>query len=743
MLQASRFLYNEWSEQCAGIYIRQGHSFCDSLEGDMAIIGIQTLHQCGIGFAGGFSTHIGDLQGVGEGSSSEGQGGGSGNGTGHISNRIVENAVLDEEGVGVSGDSIYGFDGAALVNGNIHQNTARAHGFDHFFGDQLGRFRTGNQDAANYQVGMFYSVGNVIGVGQKGLDAAAEDIVQVCEAFEADIQNGYIGTKANGHFGCVCAHIATAHDNHICALYACYTAQQDASAAAVRFQKAGTNLNGQTACNLTHGREQGKRVIRELYSFVSDACNFFTQERMGLSGVRSKVQIGEQNLSLMEQIIFRFQRLFDLNDHFRGVIDFFRGWKNLRTDGEIFVVGEATGKSGVFLHIYRVSCTNQSISTCRGETHAAFLGFDFLWTSNTHNHCSFLICVCLYYTINRVKIKINIDGMHILILGGGCDMINEQKFERSAGMTEVTFYQVDETEESKIKYVVIAVRYQRQWVFSRHKERVTWDMPGGHREAGETLLEAAERELWEETGATEYELHPVTVYGVKKDGSESYGILYYGDITVLEELPKEYEMAEVCLVDKLPEKLTYPDILPELFLKVQGWLNLQSSADELWDVYDENRKLTGRLHRRGDPMKDGDYHLVVHIWMMNSKGEFLLTKRSPDKGFPNMWESTGGSALAGDDSLTAALREVKEETGLELDPAKGKLVLTYHISDYFRDVWLFRQDFDLEDVVLQPGETIDKMYADRNTIFRLMESGEFVPYGYLRDLMEVADAVDS
>ena len=310
-------------------------------------------------------------------------------------------------------------------------------------------------------------------------------------------------------------------------------------------------------------------------------------------------------------------------------------------------------------------------------------------------------------------------------------------------MTEVTFYQVDETEESKIKYVVIAVRYQRQWVFSRHKERVTWDMPGGHREAGETLLEAAERELWEETGATEYELHPVTVYGVKKDGSESYGILYYGDITVLEELPKEYEMAEVCLVDKLPEKLTYPDILPELFLKVQGWLNLQSSADELWDVYDENRKLTGRLHRRGDPMKDGDYHLVVHIWMMNSKGEFLLTKRSPDKGFPNMWESTGGSALAGDDSLTAALREVKEETGLELDPAKGKLVLTYHISDYFRDVWLFRQDFDLEDVVLQPGETIDKMYADRNTIFRLMESGEFVPYGYLRDLMEVADAVDS
>lgn len=349
--------------------------------------------------------------------------------------------------------------------------------------------------------------------------------------------------------------------------------------------------------------------------------------------------------------------------------------------------------------------------------------------------------VCLYYTIKHIKI--NVDGMHILILVDECDIINEQKFERSVGMTEVTFYQVNEIEEGKIKYVVVAARYQGKWVFSRHKERVTWDMPGGHREAGETVLEAAERELWEETGATGYELHPVSVYGVKKSGNESYGMLYYGDITVLEELPKEYEMEEVYLVDKLPEKLTYPDIQPELFLKIQGWLNLRSSADELWDVYDENRQFTGRLHRRGDPMKAGDYHLVVHVWMLNSRGEFLLTKRSPDKGFPNMWESTGGSALAGDDSLTAALREVKEETGLELDPAKGKLVLTYQISDYFRDVWLFRQDFDLEDVVLQPGETVDKMYADSNTIFRLMENGEFVPYGYLWDLMEVADAVDS
>ena len=138
-------------------------------------------------------------------------------------------------------------------------------------------------------------------------------------------------------------------------------------------------------------------------------------------------------------------------------------------------------------------------------------------------------------------------------------------------------------------------------------------------------------------------------------------------------------------------------------------------------------------------MKEGEYHLVVHVWIRNSRGEFLLTKRSPNKGFPNMWESTGGSALTGDDSLTAALREVREETGLCLDPQNGKRVLTYRISDYFRDVWLFRQDFDLRDVVLQPGETVDKMYADRSMIMELAERGAFVPYGYLEELLQIAE----
>ena len=297
---------------------------------------------------------------------------------------------------------------------------------------------------------------------------------------------------------------------------------------------------------------------------------------------------------------------------------------------------------------------------------------------------------------------------------------------------EVTFYESSEVDDSLLKFAVIVARYHNHWIFCRRRDRTSWELPGGHREPGENIGETARRELFEETGALHADIRPVCVYRVW-----DHGMLYYANISEIGPLPKGSEIAENALLDKLPKFLTYDGINDKLYAQVQGWLNLQSSSDELWDVYDENRNLTGRLHRRGDSLAKGDYHLVVHIWMLNSKGQFLLTRRSFNKGFPNMWESTGGSALAGDDSLTAALREVREETGLYLDIDRGELLFSTRQADYFRDVWLFRQDFSLEDVVLQPGETTDKMYADRDSIRRMYETGELVPYTYLENLFEV------
>ena len=284
-----------------------------------------------------------------------------------------------------------------------------------------------------------------------------------------------------------------------------------------------------------------------------------------------------------------------------------------------------------------------------------------------------------------------------------------------------------EISEDKLQFVVIAARYHDQWVFCRHKDRSTWEIPGGHRESGETIAETAERELREETGAVKAALQYIGVYGVNDRSDITYGALFFAEISSLDPLDCRSEICEIRLSHFLPDHLTYPAIQPSLFNRVQAWRNLNTSADELWDVYDENRCLTGRLQRRGDALESGDYHLVVYVWVQNSNGEFLLTKRSPNKGFPNMWETTGGSALAGDDSLTAATREVKEETGITLRPDCGQCIMSRKGDNFFGDYWLFRQDFDLSDIVLQEGETSDAMCADEETIRTLHREGKFVP----------------
>lgn len=147
---------------------------------------------------------------------------------------------------------------------------------------------------------------------------------------------------------------------------------------------------------------------------------------------------------------------------------------------------------------------------------------------------------------------------------------------------------------------------------------------------------------------------------------------------------------------------------------------------EVWDVYDENRNKTGRTVIRGEELQKGDYHLVVHIWIKNSKDEYLISKRTPNKQWPLMWECTGGSAIIGDDSLKAALREVQEELGVTLDPTKGTCISQGIRHDHFEDVWIFEEDVDIDSVVYQPEEVCDAKWADEKEIKRMISIGEFV-----------------
>lgn len=135
-------------------------------------------------------------------------------------------------------------------------------------------------------------------------------------------------------------------------------------------------------------------------------------------------------------------------------------------------------------------------------------------------------------------------------------------------MTVVKFY--DEVADELLKFAVIIASHKGQWVFCKHKDRDTWEIPGGHREHGETIIETARRELYEETGATVYSITPVCVYSVTApdnfDGQETFGMLYYADVAKLEE-SLHSEIERISIMNHLPEQWTYPDIQPHLMVE--------------------------------------------------------------------------------------------------------------------------------------------------------------------------------
>ncbi len=134
----------------------------------------------------------------------------------------------------------------------------------------------------------------------------------------------------------------------------------------------------------------------------------------------------------------------------------------------------------------------------------------------------------------------------------------------------VNFY--EEVDDELLKFAVILAKTEGKYVFCKHKLRDSLEIPGGHREAGEMILETAKRELYEETGALDFHIEPVCVYSVinqdEFSGQESFGMLYYADIKSFEgQLHSEIE--KIVITDEYPLKWTYPEIQPKLLEEVE------------------------------------------------------------------------------------------------------------------------------------------------------------------------------
>ncbi|MDR3264123.1 MAG: NUDIX domain-containing protein [Clostridiales bacterium] len=128
---------------------------------------------------------------------------------------------------------------------------------------------------------------------------------------------------------------------------------------------------------------------------------------------------------------------------------------------------------------------------------------------------------------------------------------------------------------------------------------------------------------------------------------------------------------------------------------------------EIWDMLDKNGHKTGRTFLRSEAanIAEGDYYLVVHIYIKNSKNQWLMQKRSLLKeSFPGEWDITGGAVVSGEDSVTGAMREVEEEIGVSLATENLKLFARIKKKNHFVDIYKAEKDFDTENCVLDPLE---------------------------------------
>ncbi|MCH7321597.1 NUDIX domain-containing protein [Solibacillus sp. MA9] len=136
---------------------------------------------------------------------------------------------------------------------------------------------------------------------------------------------------------------------------------------------------------------------------------------------------------------------------------------------------------------------------------------------------------------------------------------------------KLAFYYLDFVNETKLEFAVISAIYKGKWVYVRHKDRETWEIAGGHREQGETIEEAAKRELFEETGCIDVDLIPICDYSMDDSVTKNFGRLYFGRIKEICQLPVS-EIAEIKLFDSLPDNLTYSEIQPKLYEKTLAFI---------------------------------------------------------------------------------------------------------------------------------------------------------------------------
>lgn len=150
---------------------------------------------------------------------------------------------------------------------------------------------------------------------------------------------------------------------------------------------------------------------------------------------------------------------------------------------------------------------------------------------------------------------------------------------------------------------------------------------------------------------------------------------------------------------------------------------------EILDIYDKDRRRTGKTYPRNEEIPQGGLRLIIHILIFNDKGELLIQQRAAHKKMGGLWDiSCGGACQAGEDSFEGARRELNEELGIDFDFSSIRPILTANFAQGFDDFYILRKNIGIDELKLQKEEVKAVSWASRKEVFDLFSKGKFVKY---------------
>jgi hypothetical protein len=292
--------------------VGQAERFGDTLVRDLAgeHVGRGAEHRIKGGLRG---PHAGELLRPRAGRVGQAERRGARHGAGHVGDAVVHDAVDDVGRVGVRG-RLAGLDATALVDGDVDDHRAFLHRLQVFAADQPRRARALDQHGADHQVGVHDLLADRDRRAVQQGHVRRHHVAEVAQAVEVDVEQAHVGAEARRHLRRVGADHATAEDHHGRRFDARHTAEQDAAPAIVLLEADRADLHRHAAGDFAHRRQQRQRVAVD-QRLVGEAVRARLQHRVGQLARRREVEVGEQQLALLDQRILGGQRLLHLHDH--------------------------------------------------------------------------------------------------------------------------------------------------------------------------------------------------------------------------------------------------------------------------------------------------------------------------------------------------------------------------------------------------------------------------------------------